>query len=375
MAAALDRGSEGAETWGPKGTVGATFAARMSFESVSLSFATIEAVREVSFELPPGEVVCLLGPSGCGKTTLLRIAAGIEKPQAGRVLLGGEEVAGPGTFVPPEQRGVGLMFQDFALFPHMTNLENVAYGLKSLERRAARAEARNALRRVGLSEYADSYPWALSGGEQQRVALARAIVPRPRVILMDEPFSGLDQRLREGVRRGTLELLKETRASALIVTHDPVEAMELADRILLMRQGRLVQQGTPRDLYHCPLDADVARFFSHFNEIETAVANGRVITPFGQLPAKGIAEGAKAVVMIRPQGLLPLRAGQQGAAARVLDVRFLGDELQLTVLFEALDKPFFARVPASAAIGLGETVRFIADPAHIFVFATRGSDA
>ncbi len=315
MAAPRNRPSETAEHWGPRGTVGATFAAKLSFENVSLSFAHVEAVRDVSFELPPGEIVCLLGPSGCGKTTLLRIAAGIDRPQTGRVLLGEEEVAGPKVFVPPEQRGVGLMFQDFALFPHMTNVENVAYGLKSLNRRAALAEARNALRRVGLSEYSESYPWALSGGEQQRVALARAIVPRPRVILMDEPFSGLDQRLREDVRRGTLEILQETRASALIVTHDPLEAMELADRILLMRQGRLVQQGTPRELYHDPIDADAARFFSHFNEIEASVVNGRVATPFGPMSSRLLAEGASAVVMIRPQGLVPLRAGQQGAVA------------------------------------------------------------
>ncbi|MDP9138996.1 MAG: ABC transporter ATP-binding protein [Pseudomonadota bacterium] len=328
----------------------------------------------MSFELPPGEVVCLLGPSGCGKTTLLRIAAGIEKPHAGRVLLDGEEVAGPSVFVPPERRGVGLMFQDFALFPHMTNLANVAYGLKSLSRRAALAEARNALRRVGLEEYAETFPWTLSGGEQQRVALARAIVPRPRVILMDEPFSGLDQRLREGVRRGTLELLKETRASALIVTHDPLEAMELADRILLMRRGRLIQQGTPRDLYLHPVDVDAARFFSHFNEIRERVVNGSVATPFGPLPCRSIANGQDAVVMIRPQGLLPQPAGEEGAAARVLEARFLGDEQQLTVLFETMETPFFARVPATAGIGQGETIRFVADPAHIFVFAMPGAD-
>jgi iron(III) transport system ATP-binding protein len=370
MTAAPDRISESAESWGPKGTVGATFAARLAFENVSLSFGNVEAVRDVSFELPPGEVVCLLGPSGCGKTTLLRIAAGIEKPQSGRVLLGGEEVAGPHGFVPPERRGVGLMFQDFALFPHMTNVENVAYGLKGLKRQAALAEARIALRRVGLIEYADTYPGALSGGEQQRVALARAIVPRPRVILMDEPFSGLDQRLREGVRRGTLELLKETRASALIVTHDPVEAMEMADRVLLMRQGRLIQQGTSRELYHQPIDAAAARLFSHFNELETGVRNGLIETPFGQLSARGLSDGSAAVVMIRPQGLLPLRAGQPGAVARVLDVRFLGDELQLTLLFEEIEKTFLARVPAAAGISAGETVRFIVDPAHVFVFAT-----
>jgi iron(III) transport system ATP-binding protein len=187
---------------------------------------------------------------------------------------------------------------------------------------------------------------------------------------MDEPFSGLDQRLREGVRRGTLELLKETRASALIVTHDPLEAMEMADRIWLMRQGRLIQQGTPRELYHQPIDAAAARLFSHFNELEATVTNGRIDTPFGQLSSRGLADGVSAMVMIRPQGLLPLRAGQPGIAARVLDARFLGDELQLTLLFETIEKPFLARVPATAAISAGETVRFIIDQAHVFVFAT-----
>ena len=145
--------------WGPRGTAAATFAAGLSFVNVSLTYATVEAVRGVSFTLRPGEMACLLGPSGCGKTTLLRIAAGVERPDRGRVLLAGEEVAGSGRFVPPEKRGVGLMFQDYALFPHMTNVDNVAYGLKSLSRKDAREEARLALRRVGLADYANSFPW------------------------------------------------------------------------------------------------------------------------------------------------------------------------------------------------------------------------
>ena len=356
--------------WGPHGTAAATFAAGLSFRNVSLSYGTIEAVRNVTFELRPGEIACLLGPSGCGKTTLLRIAAGVERPSQGSIYLAGEEVAGPREFVPPEKRGVGLMFQDYALFPHMTNLDNVAFGLKSLSRADALKEARLALRRVGLLDYAASYPSMLSGGEQQRVALARAMVPRPAVILMDEPFSGLDQRLRDRVRRETLFLLKETRATALIVTHDPVEAMEVSDRILLMRHGQLVQTGTPRELYYHPVDASAARFFSDFNEFTGRVIDGRIATPFGVLPAESFANGAFVLVMIRPQGLLPAKGGEQGTEGQVIDARFLGDELQLTVLFEGLDEPWLARVPAGREIVAGATLKFAADPAHVLIFET-----
>jgi iron(III) transport system ATP-binding protein len=260
------------------------------------------------------------------------------------------------------------MFQDYALFPHLTNIDNVAYGLKSLGRAEALKEARHALRRVGLLDYADSYPWALSGGEQQRVALARAIVPRPAVILMDEPFSGLDQRLRDQVRRETLALLKETRATALIVTHDPFEAMELADRVLLMRQGRLVQTGTPRELYHRPVDAHAARFFSDFNEFTGRVEKGCVDTPLGPVPARHFKTGAEVLVMVRPQGVRPAAEGERGAQGQVIEARFLGDELQLTVLFEGVDDPWVARVPANQDIATGATLKFAADPAHVFVF-------
>jgi iron(III) transport system ATP-binding protein len=361
---------EAEPAWGLHGTAAATFAAGLSFRNVSLSYGAIEAVRDVTFDLRPGEVACLLGPSGCGKTTLLRIAAGVERPPKGKVFLAGEEVAGPQKFVAPEKRGVGLMFQDYALFPHMTNLDNVAFGLKSLNRADALKEARLALRRVGLLDYAASYPSMLSGGEQQRVALARAMVPRPAVILMDEPFSGLDQRLRDRVRRETLFLLKETRATALIVTHDPVEAMELSDRILLMRHGQLVHIGSPRELYYHPVDASAARFFSDFNEFIGHVVGGRVMTPFGAMPAKSFTNGGHVLVMIRPQGLIPVKPGEAGTEAKVIDARFLGDELQLTVLFEGLDEPWLARVPAGREIATGATLNFAVDLAHVFIFET-----
>ena len=219
--------------------------------------------------------MCLLGPSGSGKTTLLRIASGIEKPTGGRVLINDFEVAGPERFVPPEKRNVGLMFQDFALFPHLTIRDNVAFGLKSLPREDAAREAMAALARVGLERYADDYPHILSGGEQQRVALARAILPRPAVMLMDEPFSGLDVQLRERMQEETLQLLRETRATCLIVTHAPAEAIRLGDRIAVMRAGRLVQVGKAEELYRNPADLFVARLFSEINEIPFIVAGRR----------------------------------------------------------------------------------------------------
>src|SRR5215210_7022561 len=256
-----DRRARGLQRRDPseRGRAGVTFAARLTFEAVSRRYGDSLALDQVSLDILPGEVLCLLGPSGCGKTTLLRIAAGVERPSEGRVLLNGQEVAGPARFLPPEQRGVGLMFQDFALFPHLSILDNVAFGLRFLTRSEAKAEALAALARVGLAHYASDYPHILSGGEQQRVALARAIAPRPSVLLMDEPFSGLDPRLREKMREETLAILHETRATSIVVTHDSEEAMRMGDQVALLRRGRVVQTGKALDLYRAPKDIFAAR--------------------------------------------------------------------------------------------------------------------
>jgi iron(III) transport system ATP-binding protein len=357
--------------WGPRGTQAATFAGRLAFDRVSLSYGNIPAVRDVSFILEPGEIVCLLGPSGCGKTTLLRIAAGVERPQSGRVLIDDIEVVGPSRFVPPEKRNVGLMFQDFALFPHLSIIDNVAFGLNSLSHGQARTEARLALKRVGLAAYEHDYPHRLSGGEQQRVALARAIVPRPQVMLMDEPFSGLDQRLRDQVRAETLALLKETRATAMLVTHDPVEALGLADRILLMRGGRLVQAGTPRELYEAPIDAEAARFFSDSNELTAVIRRGAAETPLGTFPAGRLPEGSAALVMIRPQALSPAADGI-GYEGFVLSQRFLGETALLSVVFKGIEQPLAVRLPAAMAPRAGESVQFAVDSGRILLFSADG---
>jgi iron(III) transport system ATP-binding protein len=341
-----------------RGKAAVTFAARLTFEDLSRRYGDTLALDRVSLDIEPSEILCLLGPSGCGKSTLLRIAAGVERPSSGRVLLDRQEVAGPERFVPPEQRGVGLMFQDFALFPHLSILDNIAFGLKSLTRREAKAEAHAALERVGLSHYAGEYPHILSGGEQQRVALARAIAPRPSVLLMDEPFSGLDPQLRDKMREETLAILHETRATSIVVTHDAEEAMRMGDRVALMRKGRVVQTGKALELYRAPKDILAARTFSDLNEVAARIDQGSAVTPLGRFAANGLADGAEAIVCVRQRGVRLLPPGE-GVPARVLDARFLGDIALVELAVQGLDAPLFARVkeadvpPQGAEIGVG----------------------
>lgn len=348
-------------------------AAELAFDGVVKRYRERTALDGLSLTIEPGEVVCLLGPSGCGKTTLLRIAAGIERPDGGRVLINGREMAGPARFVQPEARGVGLMFQDFALFPHLTILHNVMFGLKALPREDAKSEALRMLARVGLERYAEQYPHILSGGQQQRVALARAVVPRPGVMLMDEPFSGLDVQLRDSMQREMLELLRETRATTMIVTHHPDEAMALGDRIAAMRAGRLVQIGKAEELYRRPQDLFVARLFSEINEVEGTVKGGAVTTPFGAVAAPGLDEGARVTLGIRERGVL-LSDGDNGSgdagglAGRVRDARFLGDAVRLEVAVEGFAAALNLRTRVGAAAEEGAEVRLYIDPSEVLIF-------
>ncbi|MHB0950492.1 MAG: ABC transporter ATP-binding protein [Allorhizobium sp.] len=348
-------------------TAGVTFAARLSFEGIRHSYHGKETIRGVTLAAEPGEVLCLLGPSGSGKTTLLRIAAGIEAQTSGRLLLNEREVAGPNGFVPPEQRGIGLMFQDFALFPHMSVLDNVRFGLTELPAREARAEAMVALERVGLAHYAEKYPHVLSGGEQQRVALARALAPRPGVLLMDEPFSGLDSRLKDTIRADTLAILRETRATAVVVTHDAEEAMRMADRIALLRDGLLVQVGTSDDLYRRPKDLFAAAFFSEINEFNGIVRNGMVETPLGVAAAGGIAEGRAVSIAVRLSGVNVLEDGGS-IPARVVSRRFLGVVEMLTLAIPGREQPIRARIRADQLRPGLRDVTLAVDRQDILVF-------
>jgi len=343
--------------------------ARLAFEAVGRRFAAVTALDGVSLAVEPGEIVCLLGPSGCGKTTLLRIAAGIERQTSGRVLIDGEEVAGPSRFVAPERRRVGLVFQDYALFPHMTILDNVRFGLSTWPAAAAEERARAALEAVGLGRHAAQFPHALSGGEQQRVALARAIVPEPQVVLMDEPFSGLDSRLRDRVRDDTVALLRQSGATAVVVTHDPEEAMRIGDRIALMRAGRLVQLDTPEALYRRPVDLAATRFFSEINELPGRILGGRVSTPIGVLDAALPAlagEGGAVVVALRPHDLRPV--ADPGGPGAVVSRRFLGEVDHLEIAVDGLAGPIVVRDarPGRLAAGTRVTLGIAAGAALVF---------
>lgn len=351
----------------PKFRAPSAFAAKLTFEAVERRYEDHMALKGVSLEIAPGEVVCLLGPSGCGKTTLLRIASGIEKPSGGRVLINDQEVAGPNRFVPPEKRNVGLMFQDFALFPHLSILDNVAFGLRALPREEAIRQALVALSRVGLKDYAEDFPHILSGGQQQRVALARAIVPRPSVVLMDEPFSGLDVQLRDSMQEETLALLRETRATCMIVTHHPEEAMRLGDRVAVMLGGQIIQAGPAEELYRQPANLFVARLFSQINEIPAVVQGGEIDTPIGRLPAKDMPDGSPVTWCIRRRSIL-INSGEGGLPGRILHVKFLGDMALIEVGVQGFEDPLHTLVHESQEPKQGAEVRVSIDPASVLIF-------
>lgn len=340
----------------------------LEIEGVRQNFGATLALDDISLTVAAGQIVCLLGHSGCGKTTMLRIVAGVERPAAGTIWLAGRLVNGRGVFVPPEDRGVGLMFQDYALFPHLTIADNVMFGLAGMPATEARRIAREGLERVGLARYGEDYPHMLSGGEQQRVALARALAPKPAILLMDEPFSNLDQRTRETVREETMTLLRQSGATALVVTHDPQEAMTIADRIVLMRSGRIVQAGTPEQMYHKPDTLFAARYFCDVNEIEGTAKDNRVTTALGTFEISNTVPDGPCHVCIRPHAIALLIAGAAQIDCTVTSRRFLGETEQVTMTADGLDGPLHARLPAGYAPAPGELAGMRIDPAGILAF-------
>lgn len=348
----------------------------LRLQGVSHQFDNIRVVDDLTLDIAQGEVVCLLGPSGCGKTTALRIAAGLEPLQTGRVLMGEAEVAGPGRQIPPEQRGIGLVFQDYALFPHLSVADNVAFGLSDLAKPLRREKALTELRRVGMDSAANKFPHELSGGQQQRVALARALAPNPRIILLDEPYSGLDSALRAQVRDDVLHLLKESGAATLMVTHDPEEAMFMADRIAVMRDGRIVQEGSPHSLYCYPNSAFVAGFFGEVNAFTGPVRDGHVETPLGPAGAGNLPEGTQATVIVRPEGLrvTALQAGENVYTAKVMQARLLGRSSLIHLHVESGENGgtrewhFHSRMPGIFLPEAGTRLRVEFDLGQIFVF-------
>jgi iron(III) transport system ATP-binding protein len=276
--------------------------APIRLRGVSKSFGATRAVREVTLDIEHGELMAVLGPSGCGKTTLLRLIAGFEAPDAGCVNVGEDVVAGPGRLVPPEKRRVGMVFQDYALFPHLTVEANVAFGLSRRPREEREAVTRGTLELVGLQHKVACHPHELSGGERQRVALARALAPEPEVVLLDEPFSSLDASLRADLRREVELILRDAEATALLVTHDQEEALSLADRLAVMREGRIVQVGAPEEVYGRPASRWAAQFVGEVNVLAGVARGGGVDTELGRFDLRAPAVGTVHVA-VRPEQL------------------------------------------------------------------------
>lgn len=351
---------------------------RLSLQNIHRSFGGREVVSDLSLDVSAGEIVCLLGPSGCGKSTTLRIAAGVERQDTGVVALNGVPVSDDKRHAPPESRSVGLMFQDFALFPHLDIAANVAFGLKGGKAEKLR-RAGLYLEKVGLSGFADKFPHMLSGGEQQRVALARALAPSPEVMLMDEPFSGLDNRLRDAVRDQALGILKEEGAGVLLVTHDPEEALRMADRVALMRGGRIAQQGAPYNIYNRPVDREAAAFFSDVNVIHGEVRNHQTDTPFGLFLAPTLVDGADVEIIVRPQHLKidladngppPGSSARTGVPAegRVTRARFMGAESLIEVAMDHDGSILTATVPGAFLPDAGARIYLSLRREHCHLF-------
>ncbi len=336
--------------------------ASLDFVGVTHGYGGQAVLDGLSLHVPEGRVTCLLGPSGCGKTTLLRIAAGLERPWSGRVLLGGREVDGAATHVPPERRNVGFLFQDFALFPHLDVLDNVAFGIRSGTRADRRVRARELLGRLGIGEKAAVHPHLLSGGQQQRVALARALAPDPAVLLLDEPFSGLDTVLRRGVYEELRALLGQTGVTAVVVTHDPVEAMILGHRVVLMNQGRIEQQGTPEDLYQRPSSPFVMRFLGEANSLPAHRDGSEAVTPLGRYAAP--AGDGPLQALVRPERVAVSPSG--GRAARVVSSVFLGRAVRLHLDLDGTR--LTAEVPADRPYAEGESVSVRVEAADMRLF-------
>ena len=340
----------------------------LEYSDLSHRYGDREVLRGVSFASLAGEVTCLLGPSGSGKSTLLRLAAGLERLQGGTIRLDGDVLCDSRRQPPPEQRPVGLVFQDNVLFPHMTARENVAFGLRHLPAQSRRETAARQLASVGLASMGERFPDTLSGGEQQRVALARALAPAPKVMLLDEPFANVDATLRRALREDARRALRDTGSVALVVTHDPEEALELADRIVVLGDGRVLQAGAPSEIWQRPAEARVAAMFGQAQLLRGRAKAGVVHTSFGcfDWPQYGLDGEVDVVVRPTAVALAPAQSG-----AQVEDIRFLGE--RYVVILRQGDEVLRASLGELRGLAVGDHVAVSFDRAATFVYGPEGA--
>ncbi len=345
----------------------------LSVKNVAKYFGKFQALNNINFDVNEGEFVCILGPSGCGKTTLLRVIAGLESQSEGTIQQNNNDI----SLLPPDQRDFGIVFQSYALFPNLTVKDNISFGLKTRKQNRNEIDSRvdELLKLVGLSDHINKYSAQLSGGEQQRVALARALAPQPDVMLLDEPYSGLDARLREKIRDEVLHLLREQGCATLMVTHDAEEAMFMADKIVVMNDGRVLQVGSPDELYFQPVNSFVAGVFGELNKLNGLVRDNKAITPLVDFPVEEFASGTEVEVVIRPEALclLPLEGSNIFFEASVVESRLLGrmSYIHLSSKCSGRDGEnihLHCKMPGRVLPSSGEMVRVYIDVEQTFVF-------
>lgn len=321
----------------------------IAVDNIAVRFSEVSAIDDFTLDVEEGSLVALVGPSGCGKTTALRAIAGFETPSSGSIRIRGRVVSGGDTMIAPEHRKVGMVFQEYALFPHISVAENVGYGVRGSDRVP---RVREVLELVGLENHGNRFPHELSGGEQQRVALARALAPEPDVVLLDEPFSNLDAPQRERMRRELRKILKFARATAILVTHDQAEALAIADVIAVMNDGHIRQVGTPEDVYAAPVTPWVAKFLGDATILDGTASDGSVETVLGSVPTV-LSDGTAARVMIRPEWILP--TASENGSSLVVDREFYGHDQRVEIEL-AVGELFEALVPTREGIRVGDRV-------------------
>lgn len=341
----------------------------LSIEGVAVGYDHQAVVQGVTLALAQGHIGCLLGPSGCGKTTLLRAIAGFEPVRSGRIAIAGSAVSQPGRTFPPESRQVGMVFQDLALFPHLSVADNIGFGLRHWQREERVAHIAHLLDLVGLSGRGGHHPHELSGGQQQRVALARALAPRPRLLLMDEPFSSLDSSLRESLAFEVRQILREEGITALLVTHDQFEAFAMADHIAVMEAGKIRQQGSAYSLYHQPVDRFVADFVGQGSLLPGIVVDSRYVdTPLGRLAGymhAHVIPGQAVQVLVRPDDLV---LDQSGPLELTIRNRVFRGPSYLYTLDLAEGDSVLAQAPSHQQHDVGSRVRVRLDFDRLAVF-------
>lgn len=345
----------------------------LDFQDISHTYSRDKILNSISLSARKGEVTCILGPSGCGKTTLLRLAAGLMPVQEGRVLLEGDCLASAEASLPPEKRPVGLVFQEGALFPHLNVGANVAFGLKGSEAEKT-ARVAEQLAKVGLGGFEDRYPHTLSGGQQQRVALARALAPEPKVLLLDEPFANIDSQLRRDLREETRRTLKASGTVIILVTHDPEEALEMADHVVVMDKGEVAQAGSPQDLFDKPATIEVARMFGRGQSLAATIEGSHLQTPFGLWPLSClVAEPQPAgslMIVVRQDAFTITGCSDETAVCKIVDIRTNGNE-QLAFV-EGIDRQIL-RVQLPRELRLEVGARISLSPFEKSVFGFPGT--